>query len=170
MIGADGSGFHDIGGALEGRSASGTPTAGRRMGRGSTSMRRSSSGNGRLFRANVDGRFSEPLTDSSLSAFAPALSPDGSQVSFIVERSGTFDLYAARGDGADPHLVLSNATNEGWSTDSEFILASWAPRPAVASRPFARTARTAGSSCRSPSTCPLSDCPGKGLSWGQPRP
>ena len=47
-------------------------------------------------------------------------------MSFIVERVGTFDLYAAGADGADPHLVLSNATNEGWSTDSEFILARWA--------------------------------------------
>jgi hypothetical protein len=168
IVGADGTGFHDIGGALEGRSASGT-NSWSPDGEWVYFDAPSSSGNGGLFRANVDGRFSERLTDPSLSAYAPALSPDGTHMSFIVERIGTFDLYAAGADGADPHLVLSNATNEGWSADSEFILARWASTGGGVT-----TVRPDGSDLRVlvpfPTRCALSDCPGQGLSWGQPRP
>jgi WD40-like Beta Propeller Repeat len=168
IVGADGTGFHDFGGAIEGRSASGT-NSWSPDGQWVYFDAPSSSGNGGLFRANVDGRFSQRLTDSNLSAYAPALSPDGTKMSFIVERAGTFDLYVARADGADPHLILSNATNEGWSTDSEFILARWA-----ATGGGVTTVRPDGTDRRVmvpfPSMCALSDCPAKGLSWGQPRP
>jgi Tol biopolymer transport system component len=125
VIGADGSGFHDVGGELDGRSVGGanswSPDG------AWVYFDASDDSGGRLFRANVAGRFSNALTIPGISAFAPALSPDGSQVSFIVDRSGTFDLYAARDDGEGAHLVLADASNEGWSTDSAFILTRWAP-------------------------------------------
>ena len=36
-------------------------------------------------------------------------------------------LYAANPDGSDAHLVLADAVNDGWSADSEPILADWRP-------------------------------------------
>jgi Tol biopolymer transport system component len=84
-------------------------------------------GAGRVFRASVaDGR-STPLTDSSILAVAPASSPDGTQVAFIVSRAVGWDLYVANSDGSDAHRVVEHATNLGWSADGRYVLARWSP-------------------------------------------
>ena len=73
-------------------------TAGRRTGSGSTSMRQAAPATADL--SCQRRRSVQPAVDGpSLSAYAPALSPDGTKMSFIVERGGTFDLYAAGADG-----------------------------------------------------------------------
>ena len=90
-------------------------------------------------------------------------------MSFIVARGRTYDLYVARADGGDPHLVLPNATNEGWSADGEFILARWAE-----SGGGVTTIRPDGTGRRVlvpfPTMCAIADCPDMDLSWGFPRP
>jgi Tol biopolymer transport system component len=82
---------------------------------------------GRVYRADVARGVSQGLTLASLGAGAPALSPDGRRLAFIVRRAGVYDLYAANADGTDVHLVLADAVNDGWATDGELILADWRP-------------------------------------------
>ena len=167
IVTADGTRFHDIGGEIDGRTASGTNSW---SPEGSWVYFDAVSGGGRIYRASVDRRFSEPLTDAALSAFAPAVSPDGTQLSFIVERAHTFDLFAARSDGYGARLILADASNEGWSADSEFIMTRWAP----ASGGGLTIVRPDGTGLRVlvpfDKPCKVTDCPGSGASWGQPRP
>ena len=169
VIAADGGAFRDIGGELDGRSVGGanswSPDG------AWVYFDASSEDGGRVFRANVAGGFSDALTIPGLSAFAPALSPDGGQVSFIVDRSGTFDLYVARSDGKGTHLVLADATNEGWSSDSTLILTRWSPPQGGGGLATVRPDGT-GRQVLVPFDvrCRVPDCPGDGASWGYPRP
>jgi hypothetical protein len=82
---------------------------------------------GRVYRADVAREVSQALTPEALGAGAPALSPDGRQLAFIVPRDSVYDLYAAKADGTNVHLVLPDAVNDGWSADSQLILADWRP-------------------------------------------
>lgn len=85
------------------------------------------SGLGRVYRANVAEGHSTALTDASILAVAPASSPDGSLIAFIVARPVGWELYVANSDGTNPHRVAQHATNLGWSPDGRYILARWAP-------------------------------------------
>ncbi len=38
---------------------------------------------------------------------APAWSPDGSQIAFITDRSGAYEIWVMNADGSDPHPILS---------------------------------------------------------------
>jgi Periplasmic component of the Tol biopolymer transport system len=81
----------------------------------------------RVYRADVAHGVSQGLTLEALGAAAPALSPDGHRIAFIVRRDSVYDLYASNADGTDVHLVLANAVNDGWSADGQLILADWRP-------------------------------------------
>jgi Tol biopolymer transport system component len=82
---------------------------------------------GRIYRANVAGDFAQPLTGDDLAAYAPASSPDGSLVAFIVDRHDHWDLYIANSDGTNAHRLLEYAENDGWSADGRYVLAQWNP-------------------------------------------
>ena len=84
-------------------------------------------GPGRIYRADVARGLSEPLTPESLGARGPALSPDGTLIAFNVPHGDLWDLYAANADGSQAHRVLTEAFNQGWSSDGRLILARWMP-------------------------------------------
>jgi Tol biopolymer transport system component len=131
-------------------------------------------GVGRVFRANVAEGQSTPLTDVGMLAAAPASSPDGTQIAFIVSGPGGWDLYAANSDGSNAHRVVEHANNLGWSADSRYILTDWTP-------PDETGGLTGGLAIVSPDgsdfriidpvykVCPeaLGSCD---LGWGQARP
>jgi Tol biopolymer transport system component len=124
----------------------------------------------RIHRANVEGGYSEQLTDGVLSA-APALSPDGTTVAYSdwPGGRGTQNLMLMEADGANQRLLLASALNNGWSNDGEFLLAEWRPtgsafellvlRPDGTDR---RTLMTFESGCAGACV--------QNLGWGQPRP
>jgi Tol biopolymer transport system component len=131
---------------------------------------------GGVYRANVAGGFSQLLIGNGLAldaAYAPASSPDGKLIVFIVPRSDRefYDLHIADSDGSDAHLLLERATHDGWSADGRYILTEWTPADqpgglAVITPdgsefrvllPFVACVRQ-GSGCTD------------GVGWGQPRP
>lgn len=74
------------------------------------------------------GGFTQPLTGEDLAAFAPASSPDGTLIAFIVDRSNQYwDLYVANSDGSGSHRLLERATHDGWSADGRYVLTEWTP-------------------------------------------
>lgn len=127
----------------------------------------------RVYRADVARGVSQGLTPAALRAAAPALSPDGRRLAFIVRRDGVYDLYAANADGTEVHLVLADAVNDGWSADGELILADWRPTSGgglVTIRPDGTGQRMVypfPSGCRQTTGQP--GCV-ESIGWGQPRP
>ena len=84
---------------------------------------------GRIYRANVAGGFTQRLSADDLGAYAPASSPDGTLIAFIVERNHDhWDLFVANSDGTNAHRVLEYAENDGWSADGRYVLAQWNPK------------------------------------------
>ena len=132
-------------------------------------------GSGRIYRANVPGGFAQRLTGDDLEAYAPASSPDGTLIAFIVRRLDHWDLYIANSDGTGAHRLLEYAENDGWSADSRYVLAQWNPsdRPGGLAivRPDGSEVRVVvpfGALCPpqpgGPHTCT------DGVGWGQARP
>jgi Tol biopolymer transport system component len=129
-----------------------------------------------VYRANVAGGFSQLVIGNGLgldAAFAPASSPDGTLIVFIVPRSDgqTTDLYIANSDGSGSHRLLERATHDGWSADGRYILTEWTP----ADQPGGLAVITPDASefrvllpfvacVRSGSGCT------DGVGWGLPRP
>jgi hypothetical protein len=129
-----------------------------------------------VYRANVAGGFSQLLIGNGLgldAAFAPASSPDGTLIVFIVPRSDgqATDLYIANSDGSGSHRLLERATHDGWSADGRYILTEWTP----ADQPGGLAVITPdGSDFRV--LLPFDACVRRGsgctdgVGWGQPRP
>jgi dipeptidyl aminopeptidase/acylaminoacyl peptidase len=126
-----------------------------------------------VYRTNVPGGFNEQLTSPDLKAAAPASSPDGTQIAFIVSRSDRqgWDVYVAQSDGTGAHRLLEHAENYGWSADGRYILAQWTPTDqpgglAVVTPDGSefRVVLPFDTDCRSGETCT------DGIGWGQPRP
>ena len=83
---------------------------------------------GVVYRVNVVGDFTQRLTGDDIGAYAPASSPDGTLIAFIVDRNHDhWDLFAANSDGTGAHKLLDHAEHDGWSADSRYILAQWNP-------------------------------------------
>jgi Tol biopolymer transport system component len=131
---------------------------------------------GGVYRANVAGGFSQLLIGNGRTldtAFAPASSPDGTRMVFMVPRSDRQgrDLYIANSDGSGAHRLLERAKNDGWSPDGRYVLTEWtAPgQPAALA-----VVRPDGSGLQV--LVPLAaECGGgarctDGVGWGQPRP
>lgn len=130
-------------------------------------------GSNRVYRANVERAESQVLTPAGLVAAAPALSPDGSRLAFIVPH-GWFDLYVSMADGTNAHLVLANAGNDGWSSDGRLILADWRPPTGIGGLV---TIQPDGSTLQvvypfPPGCTQARGSPGcvDSVGWGQPRP
>jgi len=131
---------------------------------------------GRVYRANVADGSTQRLTEYALAAYAPASSPDGTFISFMVDKSHLYwDLYVANSDGTGAHPLLDHAENDGWSADGRYILAQWNPTDQPGGL---AVVRPDGSEIRVvfpfDSLCPPQ--PGgphgctDGMGWGQARP
>jgi WD40 repeat protein len=129
-----------------------------------------------VYRANVARGFSQLLIGNGTglaAAYAPASSPDGTLIVFIVPRSDrqAFDLYIANSDGSGSHRLLERATHDGWSADGSYILTEWTP----ADQPGGLAVITPGGSDFRV-LLPFDDCVRRGsgctdgVGWGQPRP
>ena len=82
---------------------------------------------GHIYRLPAEGGKAENLTDSTGIAlnFHPAVSPDGSQIAFISDRTGQSNLWVMNADGSDPKQVFKEgmvrAVTPEWSNDGEYI-------------------------------------------------
>lgn len=82
---------------------------------------------GHIYRMSSEGGKAENLTDSSgiTLNFHPAISPDGSEIAFISDRSGQSNLWIMNADGSDPKQVFKEgmirAVTPEWSNDGEYI-------------------------------------------------
>jgi len=87
------------------------------------------SGAGSLWIYDLSGRPPIPLADIGLNT-TPTWSPDGTQIAFVSNRGGAFEIYIAPADGSllspEPLLSLQPPVAPGsWSSDGELIL--WRP-------------------------------------------
>jgi TolB protein len=72
----------------------------------------------------VDGSGAYRLTDSPAKDWAPAWSPDGSQLAFVSDRGGSHQIYAMQADGSGPRLlsdVSLGAEGPAWSPDGFWL-------------------------------------------------
>ncbi len=82
---------------------------------------------GHIYRLPETGGKAENLTDSTGVAlnFHPAISPDGTQIAFISDRSGQSNLWIMNSDGSDPKQVFKENMVRGatpeWSNDGKYI-------------------------------------------------
>lgn len=80
-----------------------------------------------IYLQSVDGKTIKPLTTSSKKDLNPVFSPDGRQIAFVSNRSGSFQIYTMYIDGGEPVRVtnLSTGVSPGrieWSSDGKYIL------------------------------------------------
>jgi Tol biopolymer transport system component len=134
------------------------------------------SADGGVYRANVAGGFSQLLIGNGRvfeAAYAPASSPDGTLIVFIVPRSDRlgYDLWVATSDGSGAHRLLERATHDGWSSDGRYVIVEWTPANQAGG--LAVVTPDGGSPqvllpfdavCQHGPRCT------DGVGWGQPRP
>jgi Tol biopolymer transport system component len=77
------------------------------------------SGTSQIFVIDADGSNAQQLTFSSGGNFAPAVSPDGSQIVFYSFRDGNFEIYSMNFDGSNQTRRTNNAAVD--------VLPSWQP-------------------------------------------
>jgi Tol biopolymer transport system component len=80
-----------------------------------------------LWRIDVRTSEASRITARRDTAAAPALSPDGTRLSFILSTRADWDLYISNPDGSDATRLLENARNNSWSADGKWILSRWRP-------------------------------------------
>jgi Tol biopolymer transport system component len=71
------------------------------------------------------GVLNDHLTDGSYEARAPHWSPDGKQIAFESDRTGSWDVFVMNADGSNVHDVTPSAANEhvtDWSPDGLTLL------------------------------------------------
>jgi Tol biopolymer transport system component/imidazolonepropionase-like amidohydrolase len=79
---------------------------------------------GVLWRVPPGGGTAEPLTDWTLEATRPALSPDGERIAVCGYRGGTFHLWLLRTDGGEPRRLTDGPWDDrgaAWSPDGRRI-------------------------------------------------
>lgn len=78
-----------------------------------------------VFSVNADGSDLRQLTDRPELSWQAAISPNGREIAYIVEKSGKSDVYAMRLDGSkDRPLTTSNAGfwEPVWAPESQMVL------------------------------------------------
>jgi hypothetical protein len=123
-----------------------------------------------IFRANVATGHSEQLTFDLLEA-APALSPDGTLVSYSYWPGGigTQALKVMDADGANDRLLLADAINDGWSNDGRYLLTEWHPTGGSFALVLIRPDGTEQKALLTMEGGCTKIC-WQDLGWGQPRP
>jgi len=123
-----------------------------------------------VFRTNVATATSTRLTWEHYQAAAPALSPDGMLLAYIISTPSNWDLYVANSDGTGAHRVLNDASDNGWSADGRFVLSRWIPSDQPGGLALVspdgsgyRLVVPAEQACPDRTT-------GCDVDWGQPRP
>ena len=105
------------------------------------SMGKEGSGSGyNLYRLNADGSGRVQLTQTPLwvtsqpdeakawNNVAPAWSPDASQIAFLTDRAGRWEIWLMNADGSNPHAMFSDAVNQQLQITYNFVderLLSW---------------------------------------------
>jgi len=86
-----------------------------------------------IYRLNADGSGRLRLTDTPLWAavqpdqhhawnnVAPAWSPDGSQIAFLTDRTGRWEVWVMNPDGSNPHAMFSQAVNDQLDISYSFV-------------------------------------------------
>jgi WD40-like Beta Propeller Repeat len=134
---------------------------------------------GGVYRTHFDTRETETVSDTRFGiGFAPALSPDGTQLALMYDIEGerTSDLYLSAPDGSDARRLVSNVLIfDGWSVDGQYLLFVWAPPPEsgetgglVALKPDGserRLLRPVNDACQVADDSCFRD-----IGWGQSRP
>ncbi len=83
---------------------------------------------GHIYRLPAEGGEAENLTaDTGIALnYHPAVSPDGSLIAFISDRSGQDNLWVMNADGSDPRQVFDEgmvrAVTPEWTRDGDYIL------------------------------------------------
>jgi uncharacterized protein YraI len=93
-----------------------------------------------IHRLNADGSGRVQLTETPLwitagpdgqkawNNVAPAWSPDGSQIAFVTDRSGRWEIWVMNIDGSNQHPLFSDAVNDQLQLDYDFVderMLSW---------------------------------------------
>ena len=123
-----------------------------------------------IWRVNVVTGQKTDLDERYTLPAAPALSPDGTRLSYIESTPSNWDLFVAEPDGAHRKLLLQNARNSSWSADSQWLLSRWLPPD----QPGGLVLISATSGERRLVVPADQACPdrnqGCDLDWGQPKP
>ncbi|HEX9925631.1 MAG TPA: hypothetical protein VGD99_23445, partial [Anaerolineae bacterium] len=93
-----------------------------------------------IHRLNADGSGRVQLTETPLwvtagpdeqkawNNAAPAWSPDGSQIAFVTDRTGRWEIWVMNIDGSNQHPLFSDAVNDQLQLDYDFVderMVSW---------------------------------------------
>jgi Tol biopolymer transport system component len=111
---------------------------------------------GHLYSVGPAGGAARALTRGMAFDSQPVVSPDGSQLAFVSDRSGAENLWVARADGSDPRQITRN------DTPNEFVSPAWAPDGQALYASLYRSDRNAAELWR----IPLDGAPGEELTGG----
>jgi Tol biopolymer transport system component/imidazolonepropionase-like amidohydrolase len=89
---------------------------------------------GDLYTLPASGGEMKPLTTGMAWDFQPRYSPDGKQIAFISDRSGSDNVWIMNADGSNPHAVTKERRylfgSPAWSPDGQYVAARrWGTYP-----------------------------------------
>ena len=70
-----------------------------------------------IYVMNADGSGVARLTDSAASDVYPTWSPDGSQIAFLTDRTGQWEIWVMNADGSDQHSLFDAAVQTQLATE-----------------------------------------------------
>ncbi len=80
---------------------------------------------GEIYSLDIDGGTAKPLLTGPAFEVQPIFSPDGRELAFISDRSGSENLWIADADGSNPRQLTHSTervfTSPAWSADGQYI-------------------------------------------------